>query len=90
MTTALHDHTCPYCGTAHDCSTAVANDKLRPSSGDVSICAQCAGLALFDDDLQLRKPTEKEQVELDKALAESAHIKSVHDALKSRHQQRLN
>lgn len=56
-----HDQTvpCPYCGHQLDAWTGITGDAT-PEAGDASICAYCAGLLVFADDLTPREPTETE------------------------------
>jgi len=56
---------CPECGKRLDgCSGVNHNDQ--PKAWDVSICIQCASIAVFGEDLRLRKPTCKESTEFEK------------------------
>lgn len=52
----LPDHWCPRCHTKFDRVSGIGG-KFKPSPGDVSLCIECASLAVFDDHLQLREPT---------------------------------
>ena len=54
---------CPYCGEELNAATDTDGDA-RPSEGDVSLCAYCAGLLVFDAEGKLRLPTDAELVEL--------------------------
>lgn len=45
-------------------TSAVGDDK--PREGDVSMCLACGAVAVFTKDLQLRKPTPSEEVEVAK------------------------
>jgi hypothetical protein len=55
---------CNVCGYCMNQSTAAYGDD-KPKSGDVSICANCGHIAVFDEQLNLREPTPEEQKELD-------------------------
>jgi hypothetical protein len=56
---------CPHCGHRHDAATNLEAPRA-PGKGDVSICLECGGVALFDmDPVRLRMPTPAEQVELE-------------------------
>ena len=50
---------CPFCGRAVNRTASFFNDT-RPSPGDVSICAYCVQISLFDGNLNLRRPTPEE------------------------------
>lgn len=55
--------TCPTCGkVCNGASSADSDDKPKP--GDFSVCIDCQGLHVFDQDMQLRHPTENELLEL--------------------------
>lgn len=47
--------TCLNCGEDLDGAAGICGPE-RPSPGDVSICAHCANVAIFTDDLKLRTP----------------------------------
>lgn len=59
------DHTlpdeCPHCAEAMDGLEGPADG---PSAGDITICMRCAGIAVFTDQMTLRKPTTGELVTL--------------------------
>lgn len=50
---------CPNCGAEQTKGLAV-NGSRAPRPGDVSLCAECVEFAVFDEKMQLRKPTEHE------------------------------
>lgn len=56
---------CPSCGKLLDGATQLVSDDgaTSPTSGDVTICLYCANVAVFADDLTLRKPTPVEDKE---------------------------
>jgi hypothetical protein len=57
--------TCPYCADVHDAATGVGQDEsATPSEGAVSICIRCGKASFFTKDLQLRKPTAEEAIDL--------------------------
>jgi len=57
------DAHCSYCDRLLD--RALASDGVsRPAPGDISICMYCTKVNIWTDDLQLRKPTEQERVEM--------------------------
>lgn len=55
---------CPYCGKEFDCATELNGEVKGPSSGDWSVCIACAKPLRFDDELNLRKITKSEVVEI--------------------------
>lgn len=56
---------CPHCGHKHDAATNLEAPRA-PGQGDVSICLECGGIAVFDaDPLRLRLPTPDEQAQLE-------------------------
>lgn len=70
----MSEGSCPHCGAIGDISkilAGVAHEEMpsgkpgKPKKGDVSRCAQCGGIAVFDHDpsgkLILRKPSKKEE-----------------------------
>lgn len=57
---------CPFCSRHNPIQSAVDSDYAEPPhEGDVGLCIGCGGIALFDVELQLRKPTDRERLELD-------------------------
>lgn len=54
---------CLKCGKLLDGCSAVENEA-KPKKGDFSICIKCGNIAVFDNDLKLRKPTKKEHEEI--------------------------
>lgn len=62
-TTTLPEAQCPSCGKIVDRATVVGS-RGRPKPGDATVCIGCGEVALFGDDLQLRRPTTKEVAEL--------------------------
>lgn len=54
---------CPVCGAKNDAATSLS-DSERPSAGCISICAYCAHLSIFTDDMTLRSLTEDELNEI--------------------------
>lgn len=61
------DNRCPYCNALTDCATDPFDDS-RPSPGDASVCIKCSEVAVFADDLSLRKPTEEEAMDFSSDL----------------------
>jgi hypothetical protein len=54
---------CLGCGELLDGATGVSN-RNRPKPGSISICIYCGHIAVFADDLSLRKPTGEEMREI--------------------------
>jgi len=58
-------HTCPHCGYELDAATACDFEEAgQPGPGDMSICIECGEVCVFVDDINLRKPTDSELVEI--------------------------
>lgn len=63
----MRDHrlppsSCPYCGVVHDAALNTS-DNEPPGPGDVTICSECAGLAIVTDSTGARRmPTDAELV----------------------------
>jgi hypothetical protein len=57
---------CLSCGYKFDAATQIGegDDRARPSDGAVSICLNCAHLAIFTADGGLREPTDEELLEI--------------------------
>jgi hypothetical protein len=54
---------CPGCGEVLDGASGLNTDNL-PTPGAATICVYCGSPLLFDEGLQLRKPTAEELAEL--------------------------
>lgn len=52
--------TCYNCGKLLDMATNAGRKVFDPHPGAISICLYCLAIAVFDEDLRLRKPTEEE------------------------------
>lgn len=56
-----HDSVCPYCSKVNELATVISSEyDLAPSSGDVSICIECANISIFGEDGKLRKPLQQD------------------------------
>jgi hypothetical protein len=55
---------CPSCGKKLDDCTGVRDQSALPGAGDVSICAYCAQILVFDDKLALSIATEEDITKL--------------------------
>lgn len=54
---------CPYCGYEMDSSAGAFQDS-EPKEGDVSLCISCAGILVFNEQLQAVQPSQKEAEEI--------------------------
>lgn len=63
MTTVFRS-VCPYCGKVNDLQTDMVPGRQCPDNGDLSICAGCLKVAVFDNTLDagVRPPTPEEWV----------------------------
>lgn len=61
-----HKVRCWRCGKENFLATSFDDESAIPANGDVSICIECGGVALFDDTVPdgVRKPTPSEKYEL--------------------------
>lgn len=73
-----HDIYCPYCGKKMDSSNGVDHDS-GPSEGAVTICIDCTRPSIFNEKLELEKPTAEELVDLYK----DPRIRQVQAAIRS-------
>jgi C4-type Zn-finger protein len=55
---------CPSCGKKLDDCTGVRDQNAMPGAGDVSICAYCAQILVFDDKLALNIATKEDITKL--------------------------
>lgn len=56
---------CPFCHAQFDATTSLTDPNGTPEAGDTTICIQCGEVSLFElKPLRLRKPTDKEYLEL--------------------------
>ena len=62
----MKPHPCLVCSKPLDACTDL-NKGSRPESGDLSICAYCGNLAVFDDQLDLRALTKEENDTMDQS-----------------------
>lgn len=60
----LPESKCPDCGYTANAATNLEDEEQMPEPGDCSLCIKCAGIAVFNDDLMLRSPTEEELLNL--------------------------
>ncbi len=63
-TTEVPDSMCPTCFYVMDRATGAYEDDIAPSKGDVSICAKCGTLLIFDENLHLTEMSETDITEL--------------------------
>lgn len=72
---------CPHCGQVLDGASNVTNDE-RPEPGDVTVCIICAGLAEFDEDMNLTMPSEakkKDALTHEEVVAAIFAVRAVHE-----------
>ena len=55
---------CPFCGTYHNAATDTDFGGSMPCPGDIAVCFDCTAVAVYDDDLRLRRPTDAESAEI--------------------------
>lgn len=55
---------CPSCGCKLDAATNLADERRRPSPGDLSVCINCTSFLVFDDNLILRNLSPEETKQL--------------------------
>ena len=56
---------CTACGEILDRASCCSEDPVEmPTPGDITICAGCGHVMVFDDKLRLRDPTNKELYEI--------------------------
>lgn len=57
---------CPWCGEAVDEADPATTETIGsdPEPGCVAICAYCAGISMYTDDLMLRPMNEEEEDEV--------------------------
>lgn len=74
---------CPTCGRANDAMTGISGERV-PADGDVSLCAYCATIGVFDDVTtarpRVRLPTAEEAAVLD-ADEQLQHVRAAAAAL---------
>ncbi len=64
----MNTASCPRCGarfTIASCSPKDKNGKYPPAPGDWSICLTCMGLLVFDEEMNMRVPTPREEVDME-------------------------
>ncbi len=54
----IKENSCPCCGYVSDAATSMADEKLVPKSGDLSICFNCGDFLQYGDGLVLNKMPE--------------------------------
>lgn len=70
---------CPTCHYEMDAATCTDGDH-RPKSGDMSVCAKCGEILIFDDDVVPRIPTLSELITLPEDV--SAQLNHVQNAIR--------
>lgn len=56
---------CPYCDKTLDADTGATAGGSGPKPGDAGICWGCLRPLVFDENLQLRRPTYFEAIEIE-------------------------
>jgi len=64
VSTEISSSECPGCGRYLDVATSFKGEE--PEVGSASICSECGYIAIFDENLKLRDPTEAELEEIKK------------------------
>lgn len=59
-TTSTPSNHCLSCSEIIDAATGPGS----PSPGDISVCAHCGHVTVFDDNLKLRAPTDAEVIDI--------------------------
>ena len=57
---------CAHCRYEHNRASPLDGVAQRPKNGDITICIRCGEWNVFEDNLQLRKPTVDEYMEIGK------------------------
>ena len=65
-TTRIPASKCPTCGAPLSAATGLEGGR-GPKPGDVTQCIRCAELLIFTNKLRLRKPTEKEFLDIQRS-----------------------
>jgi hypothetical protein len=63
VTSEMPTSPCPYCGALVEQATS-ANRAGVTNPGSVGLCWECGKVCVYDERLQLRKPTAKELIEV--------------------------
>ena len=58
-------HRCPTCGVEHDGALNMSGSN-PPANGDISVCAACGCINIFDDEVEgrMRLPNREEMAEI--------------------------
>lgn len=76
---------CPHCNASVDIGEALENDDdALPGNGDITVCDNCGNIAVFNDELMLRKPTSNEILVLLKDTKRSEAISALQKQIHSR------
>lgn len=51
---------CPFCGTLLDGAVCVTDEDCMPQEGDITICAYCGEILIYEEGLFLRKLEDEE------------------------------
>ena len=72
-TTLLPRHGCPVCQRAIDAATAVQGDG-HPKPSDLTICAYCASILEFDDEMRPRQASASTLAVMDTETAQKIDV----------------
>lgn len=82
--TLIDNVRCPHCDSLIDIGEALGNADKAPEEGDLTVCDNCGELAVFNNELVLRKPTPNEILKLCTDVERSKAIANVQKAIKER------
>lgn len=72
-TTHLLGDYCPGCGKRIDAATSI-DGEASPTPGDVTVCAFCASVLMFEPGLSLRRVSDQELAQLPAAVRRQVHV----------------
>ena len=81
--------TCPHCGISLDIHVNADGSPHAPKRGDIALCSECNGIAVFDGE-GMRDPTGEEMdyiltnPQIQAALAQKAAVDKLFERLKKK------
>lgn len=78
----MDNGTCPTCGKLLDGLTNPTGGSLDAQPGDISVCAYCGEVLIFDESLKLKLSTEEDLKDLDQEVKQT--LKRVKEVILSR------
>jgi hypothetical protein len=60
----INNQKCLECGYEIDSTAEAFGRANKPREGDYSMCLNCGAVAIFDNNLQFRKPNKEEKLEI--------------------------